>query len=215
MKENGLSDVEQLQGYFNNRIAEHLKSKGKRLIVWNEALAAGNLDRSVIGQYWTPQKDRNVLKHIKDGGEVIISKHQAFYYDMCYSQYPLTNTYKFEPSDKIIPEKYMDKVIGMEGEVWTEWIDLEEKLDVQIFPRALALSEICWTTDKAKNFKEFLARMNYHEKILDDIGVNYAENEVSMPKGFMKRKKEIKEWYKHDQHLDVKKNRLLKQSKRK
>ena len=57
--------------------------------------------------------------------------------------------------------------------------------------------------------------MNYHEKILDDIGVNYAENEVSMPKGFMKRKKEIKEWYKHDQHIDVKKNRLLKQSKRK
>ena len=215
MKENGLSDVEQLQGYFNNRIAEHLKSKGKRLIVWNEALAAGNLDRSVIGQYWTPQKDRNVLKHIKDGGEVIISKHQAFYYDMCYSQYPLTNTYKFEPSDKIIPEKYMDKVIGMEGEVWTEWIDSEEKLDVQIFPRALALSEICWTTDKAKNFKEFLLRMNYHEKILDDIGVNYAENEVSMPKGFMKRKKEIKAWYKCDQHIDVKKNRLLKQSKRK
>ena len=68
---------------------------------------------------------------------------------------------------------------------------------------------------KTKNFKEFLVRMNYHEKILEDIGVNYAENEVSMPKGFMKRKKEIKEWYKHDQHIDVKKNRLLKQSKRK
>ena len=60
MKEMHLNDVEELQGWFNNRVLEYVKQKGKRLIGWNEILAAGNLDPSVIGQYWTPKRDKNV-----------------------------------------------------------------------------------------------------------------------------------------------------------
>ena len=111
MKENGLKNVEELQGYFNNRIAEHLEKKGKRLIVWNEALKAGNLDMSVVGQYWTPKNDPNVKKEFKKGRDMIISKHQAFYFDMCYCQYPLSQTYKFEPTDSIVPNGCEDNVL--------------------------------------------------------------------------------------------------------
>lgn len=68
MADNGLRNVDELQGYFNNRVAEHLKKKGKRLIVWNEALKANNLDRSVIGQYWTPQRDRHAIDYVNNGG---------------------------------------------------------------------------------------------------------------------------------------------------
>lgn len=211
MQDNNLKDVEELQGYFNNRVCEYLKSKGKRLIVWNEALCADNLDVSTIGQYWTSQKDKNVRKHLENGGEMIISKHQAFYFDMCYSQYPLKNTYKFEPTKNMIPEKYIDKVLGLEGELWTEWVENREKIDVQLFPRVLALSEVCWTTDTKKDFSEFLRRLNYHKKILSKLGVNYAEDEVSMPKGYFKRKKEMAIWYKSNQHRDVEKNRLIKE----
>lgn len=211
MKENGLKSVDKLQRYFNNRVSEYLKSKGKRLIVWNEALLSNDLDINIIGQYWTPKYDGNVKKHLKNGGEIIISKHQAFYFDMCYSQYPLKNTYCFEPTDSMIPEKYIDKVLGLEGELWTEWIDGREKMDVQLFPRTLALSEICWTMNKKKNMKEFLCRMDYHKKILSFFGVNSAEDEVSMPRGFLKRKKETVEWYSRDQYIDVKKNRMIKE----
>lgn len=213
MKENGLNDVEELQGYFNNRVCEYLKSKGKRLIVWNEALCADNLDVSTIGQYWTQKKDKNVLKHIENGGEIIISKHEAFYFDMCYSQYPLKNTYKFEPTKNMIPEQYINQVLGLEGELWTEWVDDREKIDVQLFPRVLALSEVCWTTDRKKDMNEFLRRMNYHKKILSRLEVNYAEDEVSMPKGYFKRKKEMAIWYKSNQHRDVEKNRLIKEKR--
>lgn len=211
MNENGLKDVEELQGYFNNRVSEYLKSKGKRLIVWNEALCADNLDKRTIGQYWTPKNDKNVRKHLENGGEMIISKHQAFYFDMCHSQYPLKNTYKFEPIKNMIPEQYINQVLGLEGELWTEWVEDREKIDVQLFPRVLALSEICWTTDTKKDMNEFLDRMNYHKKILSKLGVNYAEDEVSMPKGYFKRKKEMAIWYKSNQHRDVEKNRLIKE----
>lgn len=214
MEENGLKDVEELQGYFNNRVSEYLKSKGKRLIVWNEALCADNLDRSTIGQYWTPKNDKNVRKHLENGGEIIISKHQSFYFDMCYSQYPLKCTYNFEPTAKMIPEKYISQVLGIEGELWTEWVEDREKIDVQLFPRVLALSEVCWTSDRKKDMNEFLRRMNYHKKILSKLGVNYAEDEVSMPKGFCARKKEVAIWSKSDQHRDVMKNRILKERRK-
>ncbi len=212
IKENNLAGTEELQGWFNNRIAEYLKKKGKRLIVWNEALSAGNLDREVIGQYWTEKRDDNVMKHIEKGGEVIICKHQAFYFDMCYSMYPLGNTYNFEATDGMVPEKYQERVLGLEGEMWTEWIKDEEKIDVQLFPRMLALSECCWSAKGDKSFSDFLTRKDSHEKMLDALGVNYAVDKVSMPKGFLRKKHEVHLWFGKDTDRDVSKNRELKKA---
>ncbi|MFR1992909.1 MAG: family 20 glycosylhydrolase [Eubacterium sp.] len=45
-----------MQGWLNNEILAFVKSKGKRLIGWNEVLKAKSLDKSVICQYWTPKK---------------------------------------------------------------------------------------------------------------------------------------------------------------
>ena len=57
IKDNNLKDEEDLQGWLNNEILAFVKSKGKRLIGWNEVLKAKSLDKSVICQYWTPKKD--------------------------------------------------------------------------------------------------------------------------------------------------------------
>lgn len=213
MKENGLTDLEDLQGYFNNRISQHLKEKGKTLIVWNEALKANNLDDTVVGQYWTPQEDRNVKKHLKSGRNMIISKHQAFYFDMCYCQYPLTNTYNFDPFDEIVSEKYHNQILGMEGMLWTEWIKERAKIDTQLFPRMLALAEICWTNRENKSFPEFMDRWQANKEILSDLKVNYAEDEISLPKGIIHKFVETRAWYKKDQYREVRKNSKLKRSK--
>ncbi|MBQ6874231.1 MAG: beta-N-acetylhexosaminidase [Clostridia bacterium] len=207
MKENNLKDVEDLQGYFNNRIAEYLESKNKRLIVWNEALSAGNLSKNVVGQYWTPTYDKNVKKHTKNGGQVIISKHQAFYFDMGYNQYPLKNTYKFEPVGKMIDKKQEDSILGLEGALWTEWISDMEKAEMQLFPRLQALAEVAWIPKGKRSFTDFLERLHRNNEILDTLKVNYAEDSVSMPKGLLKRKKELKLWYDADQHREVRLNR--------
>lgn len=213
MKENGLKNVEELQGYFNNRIAEHLEKKGKRLIVWNEALKAGNLDMSVVGQYWTPKNDPNVKKEFKKGRDMIISKHQAFYFDMCYCQYPLSQTYKFEPTDSIVPNGCEDNVLGLEGHCWSEWIADVDKLDMQLFPRALALSEDAWSCKYDKNIADFYARLPYQERMLDCLGVNYAEPEIADPKGALHRKHEVQKWMMSDQDREYRRNKELKLKK--
>lgn len=215
MKENGISNTEDLQGYFNNRVATHLKEKGKSLIVWNEALKANNLDLSVVGQYWTPKTDKNVLRELQKGRNMIISKHQAFYFDMCYCQYPLSNTYNFEPTAKIVPTEYEDQILGMEGHLWSEWIADREKLDMQLFPRALALSEDCWTQKNDKNAAEFFSKLTYQKRILSALGVNYAEDEISMPKGLLHRRREVTKWNTCDQYREVRRNKELKEKKKK
>ena len=51
MKKLGLSEPEQLQGYFTCRVAEMLRRHGKKPVCWNEALRAGRVpeDVQVIG----------------------------------------------------------------------------------------------------------------------------------------------------------------------
>lgn len=187
IKEHGLKDVEELQGLFNNRIAAHLKEKGKRLVVWNEALQAGNLDKSVIGQYWTPQRDKFAAKYINEGGEMIMSRHQAFYFDMTYAQYPLRNTYKFEPVQGGIRSESVKNVLGVEAEMWTEFIPSVRRLELFLFPRMEALSEVAWTPKDKRDFKSFLERWGHFKPILDAYGVNYAENSVALAKNPIRR----------------------------
>lgn len=215
MKENHLATTEDLQGYFNNRVNEFAKKHGKKLIVWNEALAAKGLDHSVIGQYWTPKWDENVNPYLAKGGQLIVCKHQACYFDMPYAQYPLWNTYQFDPVKHLIPKKYENQILGIEGLLWTEWVSTQEKMDMQIFPRLLALAEISWTEPEKKNFRDFLARLSLQERLLDDLGVNYAEKEIALPRSYFQREKGIHRWYFREQDAELRKNNQIKAQKKK
>lgn len=207
MKEQGLKNVDDLQGYFTNKVYEYIKTKNKRLIGWNEILRADNLDTAVIAQYWVPTRDRNVERYINNGGQVIMSKHHAFYFDMCYSQYPLKNTYKFEPVFHGIKRESEKNVLGVEGALWTEWIGDRLKMDVSLFPRMEALCEVGWTPKSEKNYEDFLRRLEKFKEILTANKVWYAEDEVSMPKGFIKRQKDMYNWTYKFQDMDVKYNK--------
>lgn len=215
MAENHLDSVEELQGYFNNLVNEFAKAHSKRLIVWNEALAAQRLDTSIVGQYWTVEWDDNVNQYLEKGGDLIVCKHQACYFDMCYGQYPLWNTYCFEPTKRLVPARFADQILGVEGLLWTEWVSTVEKMDMQYFPRLPALAELAWSMPENKDFEDFLNRMHENEKLLDALGVNYAEDEIALPRGYQHRQKLMHRWYFQEQDWELRKNRELKQQKNK
>lgn len=214
MQEQGLKNVNELQCYFINKINEYLLSKGRTLVGWNEVLQGGMLDEKVVVQYWTPLADGNVNKHIKKGGKVVLSKHQYFYLDMCYSQYPLKNTYNFEPTKAGIKPADYGQIEAIEGECWAEWIPNIKKLEFQLFPRMEALAECSWS-DGNKNFKEFKERLQRFNRILDALEVNYAEEAIANPKNIFKRAKIRKLWYNGDQDFELKENEKLKLLKNK
>lgn len=173
MKAEGLESEEELQGYLNNKIAVYLKRKNKKLICWNEALKAKNLESSIIAQYWTYLRDRRVNAHIESGGQIIVSKHQAFYFDMTYMQNNLRTTYKYTDKKYGLVGKEAG-ILGLEGALWTEWIMSIERLHFQMFPRLQALAEVAWTPQTSRDYKNFRFRLKKFLPTLEAMGKLYC-----------------------------------------
>lgn len=207
IKDNNLKDEEALQGWFNNLVLEYLKAKGRQLIGWNEILAANNIDKTIIAQYWTPQRDKNAERYVNSGGKVIMSNHKSFYFDMPYSLYPLKNTYTYSPEKFGVNKNNVKNVLGVEGEVWTEFIDCTERLDMLVFPRLQALSEVAWSYEENKSWKGFLERLDYFKPFYKLLGINYAVDRVSMPANILDRIFVELKFLKGDTHLETKRNR--------
>lgn len=210
IKENNLKDEEALQGWFNNLILEHLKKKGKRLIGWNEIFKAVNLDKSVIGQYWTPQRDKRAEAFVNNGGQMIMSNHQSFYFDMTYGQYSLRNTYDFTPAKFNVTDKGVENVLGVEGENWTEWIDTPKKLQLQMYPRVQALAEVAWTDESLKSWNGFKKRLDDFKPYFEYLDINYAVDKISLPKNIFTKLKIQKKFFRGDTHLELKLNEKYK-----
>ncbi len=193
MKKEKLKNETDLQGWFTNQVNAHLKSRGKIMVGWNEILAS-NIDNDIIGQYWTPKKDKNVNRHIKNGGKVILSNHKYFYFDMLYSYCTAKGTYDFTYRTSSVPKKYKDSVLGVEGENWTEWTRTEKELFFKIFNRTLALSETAWSDESVKDYGSFVKRMDNHKKIMDALDIFYGSDEITMQKAAFKKKKLSKKY---------------------
>ena len=213
IQDEGLKDEEDLQGYFNNKIAVYLQRKGKRMIGWNEILKASKLENSVIAEYWTPQKDAAVEEYLEAGKNVIIAKHQAFYFDMPYAQNRLKTTYGFTP------EKYginagKDGILGMEGTLWTEWISTEERIWFQVFPRMQALSEVAWTDEKLRNYKDFAARLKRMLPLFDKAGLGFCPVSMWNPKNPFIRARTLRAFYKSNAHIEYNRAILIQKRRR-
>ena len=211
IREKGLKDEEELQGYFNNKIAVYLERKGKRMIGWNEILKARTLDNSVIAEYWTPQRDPNVENYLMSGRNIIVAKHQAFYFDMPYAQNTLKRTYEFTP------EKYglnadPERILGVEGALWSEWISTDERIQYQLYPRMQALSEVAWTKAENRNYRDFRLRLKKYLPILDKRNIGYCPPSMLDPKNPLKRAKICRAFVKSNAHIEY--NRALVVQKR-
>lgn len=198
MRKENLKNETELQGWFTNKLNAALKAKGKTMVGWNEILAS-NIDRDIVAQYWTPGTDKNVNNHLQNGGKVILSNHKYFYFDMRYSYCTPKSTYKFSYKDSGIPEECKDKVLGVEGENWTEWTRTEKALFFKIFNRGLALAETAWSDESVKNYSSFVERMQKQKKIMDALDIFYGSDDITMQKATLRKRYLSKKYgFSHD-----------------
>ena len=177
-KEN-IDEVHSLHHYFTDRIASFLTSKGKTTMGWNEILH-DEIDRNVIIQWWKMNK-KQVMTHIQEGGNVVLSRFFRYYLDYNYIVTPLRKSYSFEPIPKDMDKKYHPNILGVEATIWTEWIPTIERLEWQVFPRLFAIAETGWSLRERKNYKDFRKRLSHMSKRLDILGVQYAPLEEVDP----------------------------------
>ena len=172
MKKQGVKTEHELQSHFNRRIEVFLHSKGKRLMGWDE-IAEGGLtaDASIMWwRNWAPTM-RNVAAD--NGSDMVITPDFEYYFDFTYEATPLQKTYDYEPIPEDFTPEQAKHILGVQANIWTEWIPNFKRLQYQTFPRMLALAETGWTDKEAKNYDDFSQRLLHHYDRMDVMGIHY------------------------------------------
>ncbi|MBR3969451.1 MAG: beta-N-acetylhexosaminidase [Clostridia bacterium] len=181
MKKEGLRDHVELHGYFNNILVEHLKSKGRQTIGWNEIIS-DKMDQTAIPQVWTTRGAEKAVEWSKTKGPVILTQYNYFYSDMAFSLIPLSKTYNYSPYFEGFEDA---NILGVEMPQWCEYIPHDKKFDFQTFVRLLAVSEVGWTDVKNKHYEDFETRVEKMRPYFKSIGINLAPKRIYCGNTFM------------------------------
>ena len=170
----GLEGEEELQAYFTAQLVDFLKSRGKKAIVWNEALASGKLEPTAVAQYWKEWGPSYSYPEVAKGRKFIMSNNEEFYFDYAHALVSLKGTYVYEPAMQEFSDIPAESVWGLESPLWCERVTSFEIAGKQIFPRMCALAENCWTKPELKNYDELLERLEEQKCYWEEAGVAYS-----------------------------------------
>ncbi len=176
-----LDSFEALQGDFMNRIAAHLRQKGKRAVAWNESLKSGCLDKDVIVADWM-DREKLCPARADKGGLLIAEDFFHYYLDYPYAMTPLKKVYRFDPLEGL-SERGTANVIGVEAPLWTEFIEDFDRLCRMAFPRLLAVAERGWTAERNCDYANFRRRAEETRPLLQTCGVAMDPQSEWDPKG--------------------------------
>jgi hexosaminidase len=177
----GLKDEHELQSYFIKRMEKFLAKNNRRLIGWDEILEGGLAPNAIV-QSWRGVKGG--IAAAEDNHDVIMSPTSHCYLDYTHDAISLEKAYGFEPVPEALSPEKAKHVLGLEGNLWAEWVPDRNRLDMQVFPRLTALAEVAWTPARLREESDFLDRMKTHYRRFEVLGVNYFREgmEGSIPK---------------------------------
>ncbi|CAA7391562.1 beta-N-acetylhexosaminidase [Chryseobacterium fistulae] len=184
IKKNNLKDEHGLQSYFIQKIEKYVNSKGRKIIGWDEILEGGLAPNAAV-MSWTGIKGG--IEAAKSGHFAVMTPGSYCYFDHYQGDpqtepnafggfTPLEKVYSYNPIPTELNEKEAKYILGVQANLWTEYILDFKHVQYMIFPRLMALSEVGWGTSDAKDYKEFEGRVINQFKILDKMGVNYAKS---------------------------------------
>ena len=170
IKELGLKDGEEfkaehyLQSYVMRRMTDFLETKGKKIIGWDEILE-GEVAENAVVMSW-----RGVAGGIKAarlGHDAIMTPNTFYYLDYYQSTdkdseplaiggyLPVEKCYSYEPFADEMTDEEKKHIIGVQANLWTEYITSDSHLEYMLLPRMAALSEVQWCDQDNKDWKRF------------------------------------------------------------
>ncbi len=185
IKTESLKDEHELQSYFIRKIERFLNKRGRCLIGWDESLEGG-LAPNVAVMSWRGAEGG--IKAARAGHDVVMTPNDYCYFDYYQSEnkesepeaiggfLSLDKVYSYNPVPVGFTDEEAGKILGVQGNLWTEYIHTPNEAEYMTYPRACALAEIAWAVDKPKNLCEFETRLKKHLQRLDAMQVNYRKN---------------------------------------
>ncbi|MFN5914598.1 MAG: family 20 glycosylhydrolase, partial [Chitinophagaceae bacterium] len=88
---------------------------------------------------------------------------------------PLSKTYSFDVDQLGLSPEDTRYIVGVQANVWTEYISNISYAEYMTYPRALALAEIGWSPREARDFESFKKRLIGHLPHMDAKKINYSK----------------------------------------
>ena len=176
-------DVHALHGWFIREIAQHLASRGRRALGWDEIAEAGPLPEGCVIASW--RGTQAGIDAAKAGYDVVMCPETYIYLDHRASDHPdepipvgyprtVADVYGYQPVPADLDEDQKTHVLGAQAQVWTEHLDSVRRVDYATFPRLCAFAEVAWSPDAARDLADFQRRLTEgHLPRLDALGVEY------------------------------------------
>lgn len=184
MRTEHLADEEQLQGWLMARVEEHLHSRGRTAIGWDEVIEGGDWSKHDVVMGW--RGTNTGLDAARDGYKVIQCPT-----DYCYLDYyqadpryqpasiggliTLRKAYEFDPAPAGINSHIEDNILGGQCNLWTEFINTPSHAEYMLLPRMLAISESLWSPRDKKDWNHFRRKVELQKDRLAVKGYNYCE----------------------------------------
>ena len=184
MKTEKLKDTHELQSYFIQRIEKYLNSKGKQIIGWDEILEGGLAPNATVMSW---RGEEGGIAAAQQNHDVIMTPEKWCYFD--YHQDPDKKTepisvgslidvkrvYSYEPVPSQLTAEQAKHILGVQANVWTEYMKTSDYVEHMVYPRACAMAEVAWSPKEARDYADFINRMASHTKRLEDWNVNYSK----------------------------------------
>ena len=183
IEQNNLKDEQGLQSYFIQRIEKYIHRKGRSIIGWDEILEGGLAPNATV-MSWRGTKGG--VEAARQGHDVIMSPVDNCYLNLYQSDDPadsiawggmltLKSVYNYDPFPNQLSEQETAHVIGLQGNLWTEYINSPALAEYMLFPRAMALAESGWRKNKT-GFDDFSSRLVRFLERWDVFKLNYSRH---------------------------------------
>ena len=177
-----IEDEDSLQTYFIGRVQSILSNYGKKIIGWDEIIEGGLVENATV-MSWRGEEGGIIAA--KSGNNAIMTPTSHLYFDYYQAKageplaigglIPLEKVYSYEPIPKGLDINQATKILGAQGNIWTEYIKTPEMVEYMSVPRMTALSEIVWSKRRQRDFSEFEKRLNFYKYFLDLKKINYRD----------------------------------------
>ena len=175
-----------LQGYFTEEIEKFVNSKGRRIIGWDEVLE-GDVTTSTTIMSWRGMEGG--IYASERGHDVIMAPTSHCYFDYYQADFktggepfliggflPIEKTYSLEPLPANLSIEAQKHILGVQANLWTEYIAFPSLAEYQVLPRMGALSECQWMQPEKKDFQDFKQRAIHLAQIYQLYGWTFAKH---------------------------------------
>ena len=191
IRELGLKDDDQfqaehyLQSYVMKRMTSFLEGKGKKVIGWDEILE-GEVAENATVMSW--RGTAGGVKAARMGHDVIMTPNSFYYLDYYQSldkeneplaiggYVPVEKCYSYDPMADGMTEEEIGHILGVQANLWTEYIASDSHLEYMLLPRLAALSEVQWCQPETKSWERFLDSADDFCAIYDVMGYSYGKH---------------------------------------